>query len=178
LETRRVSALFGGTTEFSKWEGLTYDAKRNRLYHGISEIRYGMEDNMKKNKADTKYDVGGPNDVRLAYNPCGCVYASDLDENYNAINLMPLVCGVMASDGSDSECLVDYVAGPDNVVMAGPDAILISEDSNGHVNNFLWMYDLSTSVLTRVASCMYGAEVTGPYYHKNVQGSSYIFYVC
>eukprot|EP01026_Neomeris_dumetosa_P052296 TRINITY_DN4622_c0_g1_i5.p2 TRINITY_DN4622_c0_g1~~TRINITY_DN4622_c0_g1_i5.p2 ORF type:complete len:534 (-),score=81.39 TRINITY_DN4622_c0_g1_i5:282-1883(-) len=178
LETRRMAALMGGTTEFSKWEGITYDAKRNRLYHGMSEIRYGMENNMKKGKSNMKYDIGGPNHINVEYNPCGCVYMSELDDQYKAINLKPLICGNTDNADDENDCDVNSIAGPDNVVMMGQDAILISEDTDGHVNNVLWMYDLNTEVLTRVASCMYGAEVTGPWYHEDVQGFSYIFYVC
>eukprot|EP01025_Chloroclados_australasicus_P026882 TRINITY_DN2669_c0_g2_i2.p1 TRINITY_DN2669_c0_g2~~TRINITY_DN2669_c0_g2_i2.p1 ORF type:complete len:950 (+),score=137.83 TRINITY_DN2669_c0_g2_i2:247-2850(+) len=178
LETRRTLAVMGGTTEFSKWEGLTYDPKRNRIYIGASEIRYGMEDFMKKGETNDKYDIGGPNDVRLAYNPCGCVYAADLDDDYNAINLYPLICGTMTGSGDDIGCEENNISGPDNVVMMGQDAILISEDTDMHVNTYLWMFDLETQGLTRMASCMYGAEVTGPWYHENIQGSSFIFYVC
>eukprot|EP01023_Acetabularia_acetabulum_P030917 TRINITY_DN290_c0_g1_i10.p1 TRINITY_DN290_c0_g1~~TRINITY_DN290_c0_g1_i10.p1 ORF type:complete len:718 (-),score=160.74 TRINITY_DN290_c0_g1_i10:514-2667(-) len=178
LETRRMLAINYGTTEFSKMEGITYDAKRNRVYASVSEIRYGMEDNQRKGEPETKYDMVS-NDIRLTYNPCGCVYYADLDAAFSATNLVPLICGRLNDpSNTDAGCQINNIAGPDNVAMAGPDAVFIAEDTDAHENNFLWMFDLDTSVLTRVASCMYGAEVTGPYYHPSVQGSSYIFYVC
>lgn len=34
-----------------------------------------MEDNRKKGSADTQYDEGGPNHIKLAYNKCGAIYA-------------------------------------------------------------------------------------------------------
>ena len=41
LETRRYAAYKGATTEFSKWEGITYDPKRNMLYTSMSAVRRG-----------------------------------------------------------------------------------------------------------------------------------------
>ena len=43
LETRRYAAYKGATTEFSKWEGITYDSKRNVLYTSMSAVRRGEE---------------------------------------------------------------------------------------------------------------------------------------
>ena len=56
-----------------KEEGVTFDPDHNRLYVAISEISYGMEDKASKGKESAKYDVGGSNDIKVAYNPCGGV---------------------------------------------------------------------------------------------------------
>ncbi len=40
----------------------------------------GMEDFMKKGESSDSYDVCGHNDIRLPYNPCGCVYQMDVEE--------------------------------------------------------------------------------------------------
>ncbi len=40
---RRYAAYLGATTEWNKWEGITYDASRNRIYTAMSVVAYGME---------------------------------------------------------------------------------------------------------------------------------------
>ena len=35
----RVAAMKGCTTEWSKWEGITLDTKRYKLYTALSEVR-------------------------------------------------------------------------------------------------------------------------------------------
>ncbi len=40
----------------------------------------GMEDFMKKGESEDSYDICGHNDIRLPYNPCGCVYQMDIEE--------------------------------------------------------------------------------------------------
>jgi hypothetical protein len=40
----------------------------------MSSIREGMEDAKSRGNADNRWDVGGPNHVRLQYNRCGCIY--------------------------------------------------------------------------------------------------------
>ena len=69
---RSLAAMLGATAEFSKWEGITFDTKRNRIYTAMSEIRNGMEDFKGKGEANPEFDVGSSNDIRLEYNPCGC----------------------------------------------------------------------------------------------------------
>ena len=45
LETRRYAAYKGATTEFSKWEGITFDTKRNKLYTSLTILRQGARGN-------------------------------------------------------------------------------------------------------------------------------------
>ena len=71
LETRRVAAIRGATTEFSKWEGLTHAPERGVLLTALTTIRYGMEDMRKQGLPSAAYDAAGPNHIRAAYNPCG-----------------------------------------------------------------------------------------------------------
>lgn len=42
LETRRYASYLGATTEFSKWEGATYDASRNVMYVALTANDVGM----------------------------------------------------------------------------------------------------------------------------------------
>ena len=41
LETRRYVGYVGATTEFSRWEGLTFDSKRNKLYGALTDVTAG-----------------------------------------------------------------------------------------------------------------------------------------
>jgi len=65
FETERYAAMLGATTEWRKWEGITYSSYDNRIYTSISEVRYGMEDFMSKGKPSKSFDEGGNNDIRL-----------------------------------------------------------------------------------------------------------------
>jgi hypothetical protein len=51
---------------------------------------------------------------------------------------------------------------------------LIGEDSNTHVNNFLWAYNVDTQELTRILSCPVGAESTGLHAVDEINGFAYI----
>ena len=92
-----VPLLEGATVELRKEEGVTFDPDHNRLYVAISEISYGMEDKASKGKESAKYDVGGSNDIKVAYNPCGGVYALDLDQDYVATNMKAIIVGTPKS---------------------------------------------------------------------------------
>ncbi|KAI7839227.1 hypothetical protein COHA_007040 [Chlorella ohadii] len=175
LETRRYAAYLGATTEFSKWEGITFDAKRGLLYTAMSDIRYGMEDNKSKGKAETKYDIGGPNHIRLEYNKCGCVYKLAVDRRFSAYAMEALICGKPITNDPNNACDLNAISNPDNVAIAAElDVLLISEDSDNHENNVLWSYDLPRRVLQRILSVPYGAEVTSPYYYNSINGFSYV----
>lgn len=69
FETRRYGALLGATTEFSKWEGFAFSPTRMEAYTALSEIRNGMEDGAAKGEASEEFDLGGPNSIKVAYNP-------------------------------------------------------------------------------------------------------------
>lgn len=71
FETRRYAAYVGATTEFTKWEGITYDAQRARLYTAISSQRGGMTD-------ESAVRTVGEDVLKLPDNSCGCVYYMDV----------------------------------------------------------------------------------------------------
>lgn len=72
-----------------------------------------------------RYDRGGPNDVKLPYNPCGCVYKMQLDTSNSATGMTALFCGKLTTcpDPNDPDapcdtlnvCDVDAIASPDNL---------------------------------------------------------------
>ena len=59
----RFSSYIGATNEWNKWEGLTYDSKRNVLYATVSSVGEGMLDSQIGSMA---------NHIRVPANPCGC----------------------------------------------------------------------------------------------------------
>jgi secreted PhoX family phosphatase len=192
LETRRYSAMKGVTTEFRKEEGITYDADNNRLYVAMSRIQYGMEDNMKKGSANTSYDVGGHNDIKLSYNNCGAVYALDvtlaqkdfdgtaINSDYVVSNMYGLISGEMESYDdlsplANNSCNVNKIAEPDNVsYLSGSHILLIGEDGSYHENNYIWTYNVKTKELNRVLSGTIGSEATSPYWNPDINGFGYI----
>ncbi|RDH87514.1 MAG: alkaline phosphatase [endosymbiont of Escarpia spicata] len=179
LESRRYAALLGATTEFSKMEGVTYDSATNRLYIAMTSLSKGMEDNRKGNIPNDRWDRGGPNHIRLPYNPCGAVYTLELDEAYVAHSMRAMVTGHPAKDDPDNRCDTAGIANPDNLTfIQGQDTLIIAEDSSkGHRNNALWAYRVANGELTRIQTAPLGAEITGAYHFPDVNGWDYLFSV-
>ncbi|MEA2028219.1 MAG: DUF839 domain-containing protein, partial [Campylobacterota bacterium] len=120
LESRRYAALKGATTEFRKMEGITYSPENKKLFIAMSALERGMEDNKKGSEADTKYDEGGNNDIKVDYNYCGAVYALDVDDNMNAstMSAIPALIGEMIEkDAEGNSCHLDKISNPDNVTF-------------------------------------------------------------
>ena len=176
LETRRYAAIKGATTEFRKEEGITYDANNKTLYVAMSAIERGMEDNAKSGEANTKYDEGGNNDIKVDYNYCGAVYALDVNDDMVATNMYAVVTGEMIEEDADgNECHLDKISNPDNVAMMPNSNILaIGEDTGKHVNNIVWAYDVNTGELTRILATPAGAETTAPFFYNDVNGYGYM----
>ncbi len=69
----------------------------------------------------------------------------------------------------------DKVATPDNLKFSEKlRTLFVGEDSNTHVNNFLWAYNVDTKVLSRVLSCPVGAESTGLHAVDEINGWTYV----
>ena len=194
LETRRYAAMLGATTEFRKEEGVTFDAKRNKLYVAMSSVEKGMMDD------DSSSDFGGPNHIALTeMNKCGGVYELDLAANagmgseFVAQNMKGLIAG-RPVDGSGygtttepqavgyengNKCHIDGLSNPDNVTyMSGYDKLIVGEDTgSGHQNDAIWAYDFSTQDLVRIQTTPYGAETTSPYWYPNINGWAYMMSV-
>lgn len=183
LETRRYAAIKGATTEIRKEEGITYDPDHKRLYVAISEISNGMEDMKKKGKDDTGFDVPSQNHIKVAYNPCGGVYALDLDDAYVATTMKALIVGkphkYESGPYAGNTCDIDGLANPDNIsYVPGRNTLIIGEDTgSGHQNDAVWSMNLDTKELTRIETTPYGSETTSVYVYPNVQGHAYIMSV-
>jgi len=192
LETRRYAALKGATTEFRKMEGFAYNKNNNSMYLAMSSIGRGMENNKKKGKANTKYDKGGHNDIKLPYNPCGTVYklsintknVLDMDgKKINSSFVPDMMQGELSGFADNSikgnKCSVTSLANPDNITyIPNTSTLLIGEDtSSGHQNDYIWSYNLDDKKLTRIETTPYGSETTSLYFNNNIQGYGYIMSV-
>ena len=180
LEKRRYAGWLGCTTEFSKWEGITYDAANRKIYTAVSSVAGGMKNN------DASRDKGTGNHIKVKENSCGCVMEMDVDATYSTINARMLTCGAynkdvaLAPEGvvtheidtqymkhqKTDKCDLNMIANPDNVAMI-PDynQLIIGEDTGGHQNDLIWIWDFEAKSLTRVASTPYGSETTSPYWY-------------
>jgi len=186
LETRRYAAYLGATTEFRKEEGITFSADHNKLFVAMSEVAKGMED-------DSSSDLGGNNDIRLAKNSCGAVYALDVAQTeqrdnedkkiksaYVVNNMYSIINGIPASYDAASEyagnrCDVNGISNPDNVTyLKGSNLLFIGEDTSSHLNNMIWAYDIENGSLVRTFTTPLGAETTSPFWYENINGYGYM----
>jgi secreted PhoX family phosphatase len=178
LETRRYTAMMGGTTEFRKEEGITFDPATNTLFVAMSEVARGMEDFGKKGKESNDYDLGGANHIKLPFNPCGTVYKlsvgtdAEIGSDFVAKDMVGLVSGTPMeyAEGpwaGNNSCDIDGIANPDNITfLAGTNTLIIGEDTgSGHQNDVIWAYDMTSGSLTRIQTTPYGSETTSPYWH-------------
>lgn len=188
LETHRYAALVGGSLGFTKWEGTTLNARDRIAYAAISRIEPPMRN--------------GSGGVRVQGPYSGAVYQFNLrpgqrDEAGQAMASewvpvdMAAVPALVARDlGGDAanpyptkkmqDALGNYadperVSSPDNLKFSeAMRTLFIGEDSNTHVNNFLWAYQVDTQQLTRLMSCPVGAESTGLHAVDAINGWTYI----
>lgn len=182
FETTRYASMLGGTTEFSKEEGITFNPDQNRLYVAMSRVEKGMVDELG--------DVQLPERIK-----CGAVYSLDVmgeghtayDSKQNVINssyvvknMHSLIEGADATypEGSAYEtytCSANSISMPDNVAyLKGQNILAIGEDTGYHPNDFVWALDTVTGKLTRIVSTPYGSETTSPFWHEDVNGFGYL----
>jgi len=178
LETIRYAALRGATTEFNKMEGVAVNEKDKKIYIAISRIRKGMLKTL-----NTPVD-----DIQLDEIRAGAVYELSvsagqkdtdgnlIDSSYVATSMQALIVGKdISEDNVGNTAALDKVANPDNIFFSEKMRVLfIGEDSNYHVNNFLWAYHIDSGKLSRILSVVAGAEVAGLQVAENMNGYSYI----
>jgi len=188
LETRRYASYMGATTEFRKEEGITFDENSGKLYVAMSAVERGMEDNKKSGSDNTKYDLGGNNDIKVEYNKCGAVYALDVNKetakdttdtnissSFVVKNMKAVISGNPKSYADDSKyannsCDVNAISNPDNVTfLKGSNILMIGEDTSKHENNVVWAYDVKTSELTRTFTTPLDAETTSPFWYNDLK---------
>lgn len=181
LESRRYAAYLGATTEFNKMEGVTYNAKDQKVYIAMSYQSGGME-------KDTS-GSGLQDDIQLPRIDAGVTYQLDLNSGQNdhsgsrilseyvATSMSGLIVGedLAAPDAYGNTANVDKVANPDNLSFSeAMRTLFIGEDSGMHTNNYVWAYNVETKQLSRILSNPAGAEATGLFAADDRNGFSYI----
>ncbi|NEX62233.1 PhoX family protein [Noviherbaspirillum galbum] len=182
LETHRYAALAGGSMGFTKWEGTTVNAKDKIAYVAMSRIEASMLD--------------GSGDVKVEGPYSGAVYQQNLkagqrdtggaviDSEWVPVDMAAVPALVSedlgggkmkAQDALGNYANPDKIATPDNLKFSEKlRTLFIGEDSNTHVNNFLWAYNVDTRQLSRILSTPAGAESTGLHAVDDINGFAYI----
>jgi hypothetical protein len=182
LETHRYAALKGGSLGFTKMEGVAVNARDRLAYVALSRIEASM--------------TNGSGVIRVEGPYSGAVYALNLrraqaDSEGRAIPSewvpvdMAAVPELVAADYGGGrrrrqDALGNYahpdrVATPDNLCFSEAlRTLFIGEDSDTHVNNFLWAYQVDTRELVRILSCPAGAESTGLHAADALNGWFYV----
>jgi hypothetical protein len=134
-------------------------------------------------------------DIRLAGDQkdlaCGVVYKSTMkggikdtagapiESDWVAVDASALVHGGRKPEGQSvgpfDTCDTEKVANPDNIVFSpAMRTVFIGEDSNNHLNNFVWAVDPATGAAVRIFSAPAGAENTGLQAVDAANGFAYI----
>jgi len=177
LETHRYAALMGATMETTKLEGVTVNVKDKIAYYAMSRL-------------DAPFGDSAGAIQHTALRP-GAVYACPLksgqaDSSGAAIASEWVPTGMAVPDGllgqvlsptdADGNAAVkDKIAQPDNVKYSeSMRTLFIGEDGTGHLNNYVWAYNIDTKVLSRVLAVPAGAECTGLQAVDNLNEFAYL----
>jgi hypothetical protein len=162
-------------------EGVTINAKDNKVYVAMSYVEKAMEEDVKKAE---------PVDhIKVKKITAGVVYEMDMiggqkDQSGYAINsefvssnMKGVVVGedLAKADWKGNTAADDKMANPDNLSYSEElRTLFIGEDSGMHANNYLWAYNVDTKKLSRILTVPAGAEATGLQMVENMNGYSYI----
>jgi len=146
IDSHNYAIAQGATAEWRKMEWVALDAANGKLYYAISTINNTMADS--------------EGDLQVTENLCGAIYMAELDEAGNINSMAPvLVGGPYDESNEEYPCNPDAIANPDNLFVDAQGNLWIGEDTDNHLNNFLWMWN--GTELKRFASVPRGGEVTG-----------------
>ncbi len=185
LETHRYAALAGGSLGFSRWEGTAVDPDARIAYVAMSQVTASMRD--------------GSGGIRAQGPYSGAVYAqrlrggqrdsdgTSIDSDWVPVD-MTAVPELVAEDYGDGpyarharQDAHGHYANPDRIAM--PDnlrfsralrTLFIAEDSDTHVNNFVWAYEVDARRLSRLLSVPAGAEASSLHVADDLNGYTYI----
>jgi hypothetical protein len=177
LETHRYSTVMGATMETTKLEGVTVNTKDKIAYYAMSRLDAPFADS-----------TGA-----IQHTPVrpGAVYACPLksgqsDTSGAAIGSewvptsMSVPDGLLGqvlspTDADGNAAVKDKIAQPDNVKYSeSMRTLFIGEDGTGHLNNYVWAYNIDTKVLSRVLSVPAGGECTGLQPVDNLNDFAYV----
>jgi len=185
LETHRYAAYVGATTEFTKMEGVALDQARKKTYVAISYQYKSMSDGtgdiqFGKMVAGETYEIAmaanQTDSLGVAINSSWAATTfSAVPELLGQDNAPDPITGKRSADAQGNLCAVNAVANPDNLKFSDmTETLFIGEDSNCHVNNFVWAFNVVTRQLSRILSIPMGAEATGLMAVDNMNGYMYI----
>jgi secreted PhoX family phosphatase len=186
LETHRYAGIMGGTMEFTKFEGVTVNAKDKVAYLAMSRLEKCMAD-----------ATGVSQDINVKKVSAGAIYALQLtsgqtDSTATAINsawvpvsmAVPVVSAPytgnligedITADADGNTGNVDRIANPDNAKFSEAlRTLFIGEDSGQHLNNNVWAYNVDSKTLSRILTVPAGAECTGLHPVDNLNGFAYV----
>ena len=186
LETHRYAAIAGVTMEFTKLEGVTVNAKDKLAYLAVSRIETTMLAGTGQS-ARTRPDL---DDIQIAALRPGAVYASLLSSGQSdsagaaissawvptSLYVPPGLLGeAITTDTDGNNASINKIAQPDNVKFSETmRTLFVGEDGSGHLNNYMWAYNVDTQLLSKVLATPAGAEVTGLQAVDNLNDFAYI----
>ena len=186
LETHRYAAIAGVTMELTKLEGVSVNAKDKVAYFAVSRIETTMLAGPEQ-PATTRPDV---DDIQLAALRPGAVYAAQLSAGQTdstgaaiASAWVPtdfyvpkgLLGENIATDADGNNANILKISQPDNVKFSETmRTLFVGEDGSGHLNNYVWAYNVDTQQLTKLLSTPAGAECTGLQAVDNLNGFAYV----
>lgn len=181
LETHRYAALVGASMGFSKMEGTTVNIQDKVAYSALQNCIGSMV------VGNAAHVPGNGVQIPAALN-AGAVMALKLKGGLKDTSGQPIRSTWMPADtqalltGEDIKADAlgntahpDKIANPDNLKFSEKmRTLFIGEDSNQHVNNFLWAYNVDTKKLSRIMSIPAGGESTGLHAVDELNGWTYI----
>ena len=186
LETHRYAAVAGVTMELTKLEGVDVNAKDKIAYFAVSRIETTMLAGPEQS-ATTRPEI---DDIQLAALRPGGVYATQLTsgQSDSAGHVIPsnwvpttfyvpngLLGENMATDADGNNANLQKISQPDNLKFSPAlRTLFIGEDGSGHLNNYLWAYNVDTQVLSKLLSTPAGAESTGLQAVDDINGFAYL----
>jgi secreted PhoX family phosphatase len=189
LETHRYATLVGASMGFTKMEGTTVNIKDKVAYSALQNCQSSMVAGNALNTVGNgvsipKQLVAG---AVMALNLKGSIKDSAgtaINSEWMPVDIKALLAGedlldtdgkTLKGDALGNTANPDKVANPDNLKFSEKmRTLFIGEDSGGHVNNFLWAYNVDTQELSRILSCPAGAEATGLQSVDELNGWTYI----
>jgi len=186
LETHRYAAIAGVTMELTKLEGVSVNAKDKIAYFAVSRI----ETTMLAGPEQTATTRPEADDIQLPALRPGAVYAAQLgagqvDSAGSPIRsawvpthmYVPkgLLGENLATDADGNNANLLKISQPDNVKFSeSMRTLFVGEDGSGHLNNYVWAYNVDTQLLTKLLSTPAGAECTGLQAVDNLNGFAYV----
>jgi len=181
LETHRYAGLVGASMGFTKLEGTTVNARDKVAYSALQNIDKSMVRGHPawRDSHNITVDRAVRSGAVLAHTLGGGLQDTSgrpIDSEWMPQRTRTLLVGRdMPADALGNTADPDRIASPDNLKFSEKmRTLFIGEDSDQHVNNFVWAYQVDTGTLARLASMPCGAECTGLHAVDEIGGWTYV----